>query len=549
MKLRYRGHINTSRIIVVLLLLALMLPLWSKNTNENFFNKVHLFTEVLYKLQEYYVEDIDVDKLIDAAIEGMMDETDPHTVFFKPEDFERFNSSTQGEFGGLGITIDKKGDYITVVSPIEGTPAYRLGIRTGDKIVTVDGEDVVGMKTDEVISRMRGKKGTLVVIGISRPGVKEVLQFDVIRDIIHVDSIPYAMVLDNGIGYIRMRQFSRTIAADLRRELDRLEGEGMRGLLIDLRYNPGGLLDQAVDTVNEFIGKDKRVVFTKGASRGASTTYVTRFDRMRSGYPVIVLINEASASASEIFAGSLQDYDKALVVGTNSFGKGSVQRLFPLSDGYGIKITTAKYYINSGRCIHKEVNDKLLKGKKVSEEEKEKVAEENHKNIYHTQSGREVYGGGGITPDLVIPQRKLTQFAVKLQQKGVIFDFAVDYMIDHSDDVTVDFRADDTLVSNFLDQLPEDITYTQADLDSTQSYLKTSLTATILQAKFNDEVSYRVSMKEDTQLQEALGLFDRFSSLEEMFAYAQSCNTNKEEHDGTQHVTEVHQAGDKGRVR
>ena len=516
-------QMKTSRKTVVALfaLILLLAPLWSDADNKtNLYKKARLFTEILYKLEQNYVEELDVEELIDSAIEGMMEQTDPHTVYFKPDEFERFNSNTQGEFGGLGITIDKKGDYITVVSPIEGTPAYRLGIRTGDKIVRVDGEDVTGWKSDEVINRMRGDKGTKVLIGIRRPGVKEELEFEVIRDIIHVDSIPYAFMLDDGIGYIRMRQFSRTVAADFRRELDRLEKAGMRGLLIDLRYNPGGLLDQAVDTVNEFVGKGKQVVFTKGQSQAATTSYVTRFNHMRSGYPIVVLINEASASASEIFAGSMQDYDKALVVGKNSFGKGTIQRLVPLSDGHGIKITTAKYYINSGRCIHKEVNDKVLKGKTVSEEEQERIEAENHEHRYFTEAGRTVYGGGGITPDLMIEQEKLPALAIKLQQKNSIFDFAVEYMIDHADDVQEDFRADDALVDKFLASLPEDVDYTTADLDSSKTYIQTTLTATIVRAKFGDVPSYKITMEQDVQLQEALSLFQRFNSLDEMFAYA-----------------------------
>jgi carboxyl-terminal processing protease len=542
---------KTSRKTVVALfaLILLLAPLWSDADNKtNLYKKARLFTEILYKLEQNYVEELDVEELIDSAIEGMMEQTDPHTVYFKPDEFERFNSNTQGEFGGLGITIDKKGDYITVVSPIEGTPAYRLGIRTGDKIVRVDGEDVTGWKSDEVINRMRGDKGTKVLIGIRRPGVKEELEFEVIRDIIHVDSIPYAFMLDDGIGYIRMRQFSRTVAADFRRELDRLEKAGMRGLLIDLRYNPGGLLDQAVDTVNEFVGKGKQVVFTKGQSLAATTSYVTRFNHMRSGYPIVVLINEASASASEIFAGSMQDYDKALVVGKNSFGKGSVQRLFPLSDGNGIKITTAKYYINSGRCIHKEVNDKVLKGKTVSEEEQERIKAENHEHRYFTEAGRTVYGGGGITPDLMIEQEKLPALAIKLQQKNSIFDFAVEYMIDHADDVQEDFRADDALVDKFLASLPEDVDYTPAELDSSKTYIQTTLTATIVRAKFGDVPSYKITMEQDVQLQEALSLFQRFNSLDEMFAYA-ATQQSREDDDGQTHAANADKKRDEGGTR
>ncbi|HPR18147.1 MAG TPA: S41 family peptidase [Candidatus Cloacimonadota bacterium] len=404
----------------------------ASNDGTNIYKKISLFNEVLMMIRENYVEETDISDLIDSAIEGLLDEVDPHTVYFSAEEFEKFTSDTKGEFGGLGISIDKKGDYITVVSPIEGTPAYRMGIMAGDRIIKVDGEDVIGMDTDSSISLMRGEPGTKVVITISRPGVDEDLDFEIVRDIIKIKSIPYAFKMDNGIGYIRIRQFNANTTLELRAELDKLEDEGIRGLLIDLRYNPGGLLTEAINTVNEFIGKDKRVVFTKGRISEANQEYFTRYNRMRSGYPVIALINGGSASAAEIFAGSLQDWDKGLIVGETSFGKGSVQRLYPLSEGKGLKVTTAKYYINSGRCIHKDLNDKLLKDERVmsgavSVEEIEKMQEEaeekSHETIYHTSSGRVVYGGGGITPDIKIEQSLLNKFEVELRRKSTFFNY------------------------------------------------------------------------------------------------------------------------------
>ncbi|HPK40787.1 MAG TPA: S41 family peptidase, partial [Candidatus Cloacimonadota bacterium] len=340
---------------------------------DDLYKYLKLFRDTMYMVKQNYVEELKIQDLFEYAVNGMLNDVDPHTNFMKPEDFEDFQTSTKGEFGGLGITIDKQGDYITVVSPIEGTPAYKMGIIAGDKIVKVDGANVVGISTDDVIKKMRGDKGTKVVITISRPGVNNPLDFEIIRDIIKIKSIPYAFKLDNGIGYVRIRQFNANTTQELRQSIDNLEKEGIRGLLIDLRFNPGGLLNEAVDTVNEFIGPNKLVVSTKGRLDYYNQNYNTRFNRMRTGYPVIVLVNEASASASEIFAGSLQDWDKGLVVGKTTFGKGSVQQLFPLSEGYGIKITISKYYIKSGRCIHKDINDKILKGKEVTADEKKMI--------------------------------------------------------------------------------------------------------------------------------------------------------------------------------
>jgi carboxyl-terminal processing protease len=492
------------------------------NAKTNVYKKIKLFNDVLFKLQENYVDDIDINKLIDSAIEGMLDETDPHTVYFTPDEFDRFSTNTKGEFGGLGISIDKKGDYITVVSPIEGTPAYRMGIQSGDKIVKVDGEDVVGISTDKVIKKMRGEKGTKVIIGILRPGVKDELEFEIIRDIIKIESIPYAFKLDNGVGYIRIRQFNQNTTKELREKLDELEEEGIRALLIDLRFNPGGLLKEAVDTVNEFIGKDKRVVFTKGRIPQANMEYKTRYNRMRSDYPVIVLINEASASAAEIFSGSLQDWDRGLVVGKTSFGKGSVQKLFPLSDGNGLKVTTAKYYINSGRCIHKDLNDKLLKGKKVSDEEKEEAEKNNHQEIYYTQNGRIVYGGGGINPDIEIDQTRLSRLGIELRRKNSFFNYSVDYMIGNEEQVILDFVADDNIVEDFLNTVKQDsIEFEQSEVDTLYSWIVHELTNNIVSRKFGIEEGYKIIIEEDTQLQEALALFDEYSTLDEMFDYAE----------------------------
>jgi len=509
----------------MLLVFSLTANAKSDNDSINIYKKIKVFNEVLFKLQENYVEDLDINNLIDDAVKGMLKETDPHTNYFTIDEFKRFSVDTKGEFGGLGISIDKKGDYITVVSPIEGTPAYRMGIQAGDRIVSVDGESIVGISTDEAIKKMRGPKGTKVTIGIERPGVKEELKFDITRDIIKIKSIPYAFKLHNGIGYIRIRQFNANTTDELREQLDKLEAEGIRGLLIDLRFNPGGLLREAIDTVNEFIGKDKLVVYTKGRISQANMEYYTKYNRMRSGYPVVVLINEASASAAEIFAGSLQDWDKGLIVGKTSFGKGSVQRLFPLSDGSGIKITTAKYYIKSGRCIHKDINDKILKGEKVTEADKEEAEEEHLKDVHYTTRGRIVYGGGGINPDIEIDQSKITNLGVELRRKNTFFNYSVDYLVKHPDAVTKDFKVDDAIVKDFLDYAKKDsVEFSYTELDSTYNWIENEIDWNIISRKYGDVAGYKVLIKEDTQLQKALDIFDKYPTLDEMFKYSEELN-------------------------
>lgn len=508
------------------------------NIKTNIYKKLKLFNEVLFKVKENYVEEVDLEEMFDAAIEGMLDETDPHTNYFTPDEFKRFTTNTKGEFGGLGISIDKRGQYITVVAPIEGTPAYRMGILAGDKIIKVDGESIVGVDTDESIKLMRGEPGTNVVITIKRPGVKDELDFDIERDIIKIESIPYAFKLDNGIGYIRIRQFNSNTSKELREHLDELEEKGIRGLLIDLRFNPGGLLQEAINTVNEFIGKDKLVVFTKGRAKGTNREHFTRYNRQRTGYPVVVLINEGSASASEIFAGSMQDWDRGLVVGKTSFGKGSVQRLFPLSEGNGIKITTAKYYIHSGRCIHKDLNDQLLTDERVQngdiskkeiDEMKDKAEKESKEKIYYTEKGRIVYGGGGITPDVEISQSRLNDLEIEMRRKNVFFDYSVKYLLDH-EEIRKNFTVSNELVDNFLTYVEEDdIQYEQTTLDSSMIWIKNQIKSNIIGRKYGDEERYKITLDEDTQLQEAIALFDKYPSLELMFEYSQQISEETEE--------------------
>lgn len=499
---------------------------------------------IIQRLDAIYVDDVDYNTLMEDAINGMLRGLDPHTSYFTKDDFESFTSSTKGEFGGLGIQIDKKGDYITVVSPIQGTPAYRMGIMAGDMIWKVDGEDVTGITTDESIKKMRGDVGSEVVITVIRPGVKQPLDFKIIRDIIKINSIPYSFKLDNNVGYIRMSQFNANTTQELNEALNTLEKEKIKGLIIDLRFNPGGLLSEAINTVNEFIGKDKRVVYTKGRIEYANEDYFTTKNVKRPDYPIVVLINEASASASEIFAGSMQDYDRGLVMGKTSFGKGSVQQLFPLRDGSGIKITTSHYYINSGRCIHKIINDKLLTGKKVTKEEKKDIDKFNHDNIYKTAKGRTVYGGGGITPDIVVEADTLSRFELELRRRNLFFDYAIEYMLKNGDNVTTNFTVSDKELNDFMayviktekeniakeaeknddddDALkiksPIDLTNpAPSDLAHSKNYIKLTLASEIIEKKFGSQEGYKIRLEMDNQLQEAKSLFDKYDTLNEMF--------------------------------
>jgi carboxyl-terminal processing protease len=330
-------------------------------------------------------------------------------------------------------------------------------------------------------------------------------------------------MLDNGGGYIRISQFNENTTRELREALASLENNGITGLIIDLRWNPGGLLDQAIDTVNEFIGANKLVVETKGRLENTNRQYHTRFRTKERNYAIIVLVNEASASASEIFAGSLQDWDKGLVVGKPTFGKGSVQQLFPLSNGNGIKITTSYYYIKSGRCIHKAINDRLLKGEDVSKDEIDNEDKKNHQNVYYTVNNRKVFGGGGITPDIEIEADLLTQFGAELRRKNLFFDFAVDYLVEHDHQVDKEIEVDDSLFTKFLSYASEkSVSYTSADVDSAASYIKNTIKSELIGKVYGDTEAYKIAIRQDKQLQQAIALLDRFSTMEALFEHSSS---------------------------
>jgi carboxyl-terminal processing protease len=297
----------------------------------------------------------------------------------------------------------------------------------------------------------------------------------------------------------------------------------MRGLLVDLRSNPGGLLTEAVSTVNEFIGPQRRVVFSRGRIREANRDYVTRFNRIRENYPVVVLVNEASASASEIFAGSMQDWDRGIVVGRPTFGKGTVQQVRPLQGGHGMRITIARYYLNSGRCIHRQENDRLFRGDILTEEEREEIHQLNLQNIYHTISGREVFGGGGIFPDIEIDQTRMTRFEVEMRRLNLFFDFSMDYFMENRYNIPIDFQITPSIFYDFITFAEyRELEFEPEDIEESREFIEITLRREIIHRAHGETAGYIAGIPLDTQLQEAIRLFDRFSTVDEMFVYAAS---------------------------
>lgn len=315
---------------------------------------LQIFTKVLNLVQQYYVEEVDMTKLIYGGVKGMLQELDPHTNFLPPEVYKEFESETTGEFGGLGIEITLQNDVLTVISPIEDTPAWEAGIQAGDKIVEINGESTKGLSLAEAAQRMRGKKGSKVRMGIFREGFEKPKEFTVARGTVKLKSVKYTE-LDEGFGYIRLTSFIENSAADFEKALKEVmkKPKTIRGLVIDLRRNPGGLLDQAVKISDLFL-EEGAIVSTIGRNKKEKEVIYAKRDGTYSGFPIVVLVNEYSASASEILAGALQDNKRALIMGQRTFGKGSVQSVVKLGDGSGLKLTVARYYTPSGRSIQSE---------------------------------------------------------------------------------------------------------------------------------------------------------------------------------------------------
>jgi carboxyl-terminal processing protease len=338
--------------LLVVLTLSLGGSAASKSTdNAGTYEQLKLFTEVLSIVQNQYVDEVPPKDLIYNAIKGTLRGLDPHSSFLDPDSYREMQVETSGSFGGLGIEITLKDDILTVVAPIDGTPAYRAGLHTGDRIIKIDGLATKDMQLADAVKRMRGKPGTKVLITVVREGWTEPKDIELVREQIRVQSVK-SVELGDGIEYLKLRQFQEQSPHDMDTALEKFSKDGMKALILDLRNNPGGLLTAAVEVSEKFIEDGKLVVYTEGRVRNQNMRFSAHAKKGYAQMPMVILINQGSASASEIVAGALQDWGRAVIIGTQSFGKGSVQTIIPLSDGSGLRLTTAKYFTPKGRSIH-----------------------------------------------------------------------------------------------------------------------------------------------------------------------------------------------------
>jgi carboxyl-terminal processing protease len=443
-----------------------------QEAEKNIYSYIKLFDAVAFNVNRDYVDSIDPEDLVRAGIEGMMKTLDPFSTLQDVKAHDRLMEMTEGKYQGVGMSIAQMNNVITVISPIEGTPAYRMGIKAGDQIIQIDDKPTGGMTTEDASKLMRGERGTSVTLKIKREGVSELLEYKIERAIIELKNVPYYGVMNGGVGYVRLSKFSKDSGRELKDAINELKSKNIKGLILDLRSNGGGLLDEAVETANLFLDRGQLIVYTQGRSEEKREFLAREFPVYKEG-PLVVLVNEGTASGSEIVTGAVQDWDRGVIVGNTTFGKGLVQQVINrnLPPEYFLKLTVAKYYVPSGRCIQKP--EMVNKGSSSEEGSDSLVVSK--KEIFHTIGGREVYGGGGIIPDVEIEREKYKPIEYNLERQSLFFDFAVSYIAKHPD-IPRSFEVSDQIIAEFKQFLKEkNFTYKSAlelDLDNLKKHVE-----------------------------------------------------------------------------
>ncbi|MCK4638544.1 MAG: S41 family peptidase [Bacteroidales bacterium] len=415
-----KQHSKKINILISILAIIFFLPFAGLNQNNFEISKnLDIYTTLFRELNINYVDEINSGELMEAAINAMLESLDPYTIYIPESEVEDYRFMTTGQYGGIGALIHKQGDYVVISEPYEGFPAHKAGLKAGDRILKINNKSAKGKSSADVSKVLKGSPGTTLKILIERNGESKPIEKEIIREKIKIENIPYYGMLNDDIAYIKLTGFTQYAAREVKNSFLKLkENNDIKSLILDLRGNGGGLMNEAVDITNIFVEKDKEVVSTKGKLSNRNKSHKTRYAPVDLSIPLVVLVNQASASASEIVAGAIQDLDRGVIIGQRTFGKGLVQNVIPLSYNSKVKVTVAKYYIPSGRCI--QAIDYSLKD------------ENGHFNkipdslitTFKTQNGRTVYDGGGIEPDINLKPLKFSNIAISLFTKFLIFDYA-----------------------------------------------------------------------------------------------------------------------------
>jgi carboxyl-terminal processing protease len=504
---------------------ALLLNICVFAQRETSFTPDQKFLRTLNLLKTAYVDSVNIDKVVEYGIKMMLEHLDPHSVYMTPDEVKRANEPLQGNFEGIGIQFQVIRDTVNVISTISGGPSEEAGILAGDKIVEIDGEAFVGsvVTNTSVADKLRGKKGSKVIVGIIRPPLEKILPFEIIRDKIPLYSIDASFMLDDSTGYIKINRFSSTTMDEFDAAIKKLNQQNVKDLILDLRNNSGGLLKTSIDLSDQFIEKDRLIVYTEGLNMSSEKYFSTSKGEFINGR-LIVLIDQGSASASEIVSGAIQDWDRGVIVGRRSYGKGLVQKPFNYPDGSAVRLTTARYYTPTGRCIQKpydddkkkymkELNDRLESGEMVSMESLSFP----DSLMFSTPAGRKVYGGGGIMPDVFVPldTTRLSDYYVELSRKNIINQFIADYMQKNRRDLKKDFPDIEAFKAAFLPKagqlVNEVIAYATeqgiepAEINSeTRNFMGYILIGVIARNLFDQEAYFRIVIDIDQEIKRAM---------------------------------------------
>ncbi len=497
----------------------------------NVYENAQLFEQVLQYVSEGFVDEKEPSDLYRMAIDGMLEGLgDPHTGFMPASEYENLRIATQGEYGGLGVSISKRAGWVTVITPLPGTPGERAGLRAGDAIIEVNGESTRDWSDDLAVSKLRGPKGTTVDIKVARLGVPEPIPFTITRDEIHVKAVPTAYMLNKDVGYVELVVFSESSTQELRDAIKQLQAEGAKRIVLDMRRNSGGLLEQGLSVSDLFLGAGKTVVETRGRLMGQSQSLVSSNRDEFEGMPIVVLVGPFSASATEIVAGALQDHDRALVAGRTTYGKGSVQTVFKLTNNNWLKLTTARWYTPSGRSIQKPYGiDESVDDSAESEDAPVPSDTSEAKPEYKTDAGRTVYGGGGIVPDLMITSdtttveerdliRVLNENAAKYWE--TLFAYGVRYNKENPD-LEPGFPVTQAMLDEFLAAInTSGLSVDKPTFDKGKRYISRQLGREITQSRWGVAEARRRDNTEDEAVRAAVELLVRATSPEQLFTVA-----------------------------
>lgn len=498
---RMRRKIKWMVVLVVVLTAGMAL----REPTEKYFDiarSLDIFATLFKEVNAYYVDEVDPEKLIREGIDGMLASLDPYTDFISEDEIESFRISTTGQYGGIGALIGVVNDKIVITDPYEGYPAQKAGLKIGDEIVAIDGRSVKGKSTSDVSSLLKGQPRTTVEVEVHRSGAKDNLKFSIAREKINIRNLEYYGLVSPDIGYLKLTDFTPGAGKEVAEAVTELKEKGAKKLILDLRDNPGGLLNEAVNIVSVFVPKGEQVVSTRGKVKEWNKTYTTLNHPVDKDIPLVVLTNGGSASASEIVAGALQDYDRAVLVGQRTFGKGLVQTTRPLSYNAQLKVTTAKYYIPSGRCIQE-----LDYSHRNTDGSVDKVAD-SLRSEFKTRNGRKVFDGGGLQPDIEVKDEYLGAVTIALLRQGKIFEYATKYCAEHpAPSDYASFRLSDSEYKKFTEWVAGEHFAYSTTLDKEVN----DLVATAREERYYDQIESQLQALQKRIGDNKLGDMERFS--------------------------------------